>query len=48
VGAGGIGFTFYESFRSFQYDRAGAIILVVVIVVSLIDILSARLRKALV
>ena len=48
VGAGGIGFTFYESFRSFQYDKAGAIILVVVIVVSLIDILSARLRKALV
>lgn len=48
VGAGGIGFTFYESFRSFQYDKAGAIIIVVVVVVSLIDILSARLRKALV
>ncbi len=48
VGAGGIGFTFYESFRSFQYDKAGAIILVVVIVVSVIDIISARLRKALV
>ena len=48
VGAGGIGFTFYEAFRSFQYDKAGAIIIVVVIVVSLIDILSARLRKLLV
>lgn len=48
VGAGGIGFTFYESFRSFQYDKAGAIIIVVVLVVSVIDILSARLRKALV
>lgn len=48
VGAGGIGFTFYESFRSFQYDRAAAIIIVVVVVVTLIDILSARLRKFLV
>jgi phosphonate transport system permease protein len=48
VGAGGIGFTFYESFRSFQYDRAGAIIVVVVVAVTLIDIVSARLRKFLV
>ncbi len=48
VGAGGIGFSFYEAFRSFQYDRAAAIIIVVVLSVSLIDILSARLRKFLV
>lgn len=48
VGAGGIGFTFYESFRAFQYDRASAIIIVVVIAVSLIDILSAQIRKRLV
>lgn len=48
VGAGGIGFTFYESFRSFQYDRAAAIIVVVVLAVTLIDIVSARLRKFLV
>lgn len=48
VGAGGIGFTFYESFRSFQYDRASAIIIVVVIAVTLIDIISAQLRKRLV
>lgn len=47
VGAGGIGFTFYESFRAFQYDRAAAIILVIVVSVSLIDILSSRLRKIL-
>lgn len=47
VGAGGIGFTFYESFRAFQYDRASTIILVIVISVSLIDILSSRLRKIL-
>ncbi len=45
VGAGGIGFTFYESFRAFQYDRASAIIIVIVVTVSLIDILSSQLRK---
>jgi len=48
VGAGGIGFTFYESFRAFQYDRAAAVIIVVVVVVSLIDILSSQLRKRLI
>ena len=48
VGAGGIGFTFYESFRAFQYDRAATIIIVMVITVSLIDILSSRLRKLLI
>lgn len=48
VGAGGIGFTFYESFRAFQYDRAAAVIIVVVVVVSIIDILSSQLRKRLI
>ena len=48
VGAGGIGFTFYESFRSFQYDRAAAVIIVVVAVVSIIDVLSSQLRKRLI
>lgn len=48
VGAGGIGFTFYESFRAFQYDRAAAVIVVVVIVVSVIDIVSSQLRKRLI
>lgn len=48
VGAGGIGFTFYESFRAFQYDRAAAVIVVVVVVVSIIDIISSQLRKRLI
>jgi len=48
VGAGGIGFTFYESFRSFQYDRAAAVIIVVVVAVTLIDLVSAQIRKVLV
>jgi phosphonate transport system permease protein len=47
VGAGGIGFTFYEAFRAFQYDRASAIIIVIVIAVTLIDILSSQVRRLL-
>ncbi len=47
VGAGGIGFIFYESFRAFQYDRAAAIIIVIVVAVSLIDMFSSQLRKLL-
>lgn len=48
VGAGGIGFTFYESFRSFQYDRASAVIIVVIISVTIIDVISSQLRKRLI
>ncbi|MFV0474061.1 MAG: phosphonate ABC transporter, permease protein PhnE [Pikeienuella sp.] len=45
VGAGGIGFSFYEAFRSFQYDKASAIILIVILSVTLIDLLSSYLRR---
>jgi len=48
VGAGGIGFTFYESFRSFQYDRAAAVIVVVVISATLIDLVSSQIRNRLI
>ena len=48
VGAGGIGFTFYESFRGFQYDKAAAVIIVVIVSVTMIDILSSFLRKRLI
>lgn len=48
VGAGGIGFIFYESFRSFQYDRASAVIIIVVVSVTIIDIISSQLRKRLI
>ncbi|MBN9669048.1 phosphonate ABC transporter, permease protein PhnE [Roseibium aggregatum] len=48
VGAGGIGFTFYESFRAFQYDRASAVIIVIIISVTLTDIISSWLRKKLI
>ena len=48
IGAGGIGQVLYESIRSFQYPETAAIIIIVVISVSLIDIVSSQLRKALV
>lgn len=48
VGAGGIGHYLWESVRSFLYAETAAIIIIVVVSVSLIDIASARLRKALV
>ena len=48
VGAGGIGHYLWENVRSFLYAETAAIIIVVVLSVSLIDIVSARLRKALV
>jgi phosphonate transport system permease protein len=48
VGAGGIGQTLYESIRSFHYGETAAQVLVVVATVMAIDLLSARLRKALV
>jgi phosphonate transport system permease protein len=48
VGAGGIGQTLYESIRSFMYAETAAQIIIIVVTVVLIDLLSARLRKALV
>ena len=48
VGAGGIGHYLWESVRSFLYAETAAIIIIVVLSVSLIDIVSARLRKMLV
>jgi len=48
VGAGGIGQTLYESIRSFHYGETAAQVIVVVVAVMAIDLLSARLRKALV
>jgi phosphonate transport system permease protein len=48
VGAGGIGQTLYESIRSFQYAETAAQVIVVVVTVIMIDLVSARIRKALV
>ncbi|MBU2532927.1 MAG: phosphonate ABC transporter, permease protein PhnE [Alphaproteobacteria bacterium] len=48
VGAGGIGQPLFENIRSFQYAETAAIIIIIVVTVSIIDILSAQLRKVLV
>ena len=48
VGAGGIGQPLYENIRSFQYAETATIVIIVVITVSLIDLLSSRIRKFLV
>lgn len=44
VGGGGIGMTFNEVMRSFQYEQAGAVLIIVVVMVALLDILSQRIR----
>ena len=48
VGAGGIGVVLWEIIRGFQYAQTAAVLIIIVLTVSLIDLGSARLRKALV
>lgn len=48
VGAGGIGQPLFENIRSFQYGETAAIIIIVVVTVSIIDLISAQLRRILV
>jgi len=45
VGAGGIGVVLYESIRSFNYSQTAAVMLMVIVVVTVIDLISARLRE---
>jgi len=45
IGAGGIGYLMNTSFRTFQYQEAAAIVLVLIALVVLVDYLSSRLRK---
>ncbi|MCX9156079.1 phosphonate ABC transporter, permease protein PhnE [Niveibacterium sp. 24ML] len=48
VGAGGIGVILYEVIRSFEYAQTAAVMLIIVLVVSGIDLISARIRKVLI
>jgi phosphonate transport system permease protein len=48
VGASGIGQTLYESMRSFHYAETAAQMIIIAATVVLMDMMSARLRKALV
>ncbi len=45
VGAGGIGMVLWDVIRGFQYAQTAAVLLMLVVLVSLIDLLSAKLRK---
>ena len=44
IGAGGIGYLMNTSFRTFQYQEAAAIVLVLIALVMRVDYLSSRLR----
>jgi len=45
VGAGGIGVVLFEVIRGFQYAQTSAVLLILIVTVSLIDLGSAKLRK---
>jgi phosphonate transport system permease protein len=44
VGAGGIGVVLWEIIRGFQYAETGAVMLIIIATVSVIDLVSARIR----
>jgi phosphonate transport system permease protein len=44
VGAGGIGVVVYEVIRGFQYAQTCAVLIIIVISVSIIDLISSWLR----
>jgi len=45
VGAGGIGVVLHESIRGFDYAETSAILLIIIVSVTLIDVISARVRR---
>jgi len=45
VGAGGIGVVLYEVIRSFQYAQTCAVLIMLVVAVSAIDLVSSKLRR---
>jgi phosphonate transport system permease protein len=45
VGGGGIGMTFNETMRGFNYSQASAILIMVIVTVSVLDVVSQSIRK---
>src|SRR5204863_3996015 len=45
VGAGGIGLIVYEVIRGFEYAQTCAVMIIIIVFVTCIDMLSARIRK---
>jgi len=48
VGAGGIGALLWDVIRGFQYAQTMAIMIMIIVTVSILDLLSARVRRALI
>ncbi|QTN23585.1 phosphonate ABC transporter, permease protein PhnE [Rhizobacter sp. AJA081-3] len=48
VGAGGIGMVLWDVIRGFQYAETAAVLIMLVVSVSVIDVLSAQVRKRLI
>ena len=48
VGAGGIGVILWEIIRGFQYAETCAVMMIIVVTVTVIDVISARIRKSLI
>lgn len=46
VGAGGIGMVLWEDIRGFYYAETAAVMLIIIISVTFLDLLSQRIRKA--
>lgn len=46
VGAGGIGMLLWDTIRGFQYSATAAMIIIIVISVTLLDLFSSVIRKA--
>lgn len=45
VGAGGIGVILHEAIRGFDYAQTSAVLIIIILCVTLIDLLSARIRQ---
>jgi phosphonate transport system permease protein len=48
VGAGGIGMVLWDVIRGFQYGQTAAVLVMLAVSVSMIDLISAQLRKRMV
>jgi phosphonate transport system permease protein len=45
VGAGGIGVILHEAIRGFDYAETSAVLVIIIVSVTLIDVVSARVRR---
>jgi phosphonate transport system permease protein len=45
VGAGGVGVVLWEVIRAFRFDQTAAVLLMIIVAVSVVDLISARIRK---